>query len=307
MQSGPGSGVARRPANQAAAHPARIQGSKAGHHVCRRSREVWSSHRESKGLGRFCSGRRAHEPGHAGAHTACSMDSCCVARFDSMSAEACLPRCELCAHPCARRPSNWHTRKLPSTALCARDSAIVTTTSGCLQSRPHTCNIELDVKEKKWYSFSASSQVGLDGAVSANLTGRLSNLTGNCEHHSVSIGRSKPTVAFTDDQETDMSYRLRLPRIFGRPWHAQTSLHQLFQNCQADSSYLERMRGLHLDLIRCACAESAHLRLAHPTQRQLYACTSVITGSPGVQMRLLDVCCAISHQSRCCRQRHIRV
>jgi hypothetical protein len=118
----------------------------------------------------------------------------------------------------------------------------------CVQSRPGTCNVELEVLEKKWYAFNANTQVGIDGAVTATLRGKLRNLTGNCEHHSLTFGHGRPTL---QDQETDMAYKLRFPRVAGKPWHWQTSVHQLYQNCQADSSYIERLRGINFDLMQC--------------------------------------------------------
>jgi hypothetical protein len=115
-----------------------------------------------------------------------------------------------------------------------------------VQTKPGTCNVELEVEEKRWYAYSASTQVGVDGTVTGNITGRLRNLTGNCEHHSLTLGHGRPTF---DDTETEMTYRLRFPRVYGHAFHAQTSVHQLFQNCQADSSYTERLRGFNFDII----------------------------------------------------------
>ena len=131
-----------------------------------------------------------------------------------------------------------------------------------LQSRPGTCNIELDLPEKKLYELNARTQVGLEGAVTAQLTGKLRNLTGNCEHHSLTFGHSKPTLA---DAETELAYRLRFPRVLGRPVHAQTTIHQQFQNCQADSSYTERQRGASFDLISCAFLSAAPLHSDDPS------------------------------------------
>ena len=118
-----------------------------------------------------------------------------------------------------------------------------------LQSKPGTCNVEMDLPEKKLVGLNARTQVGLEGAVTAEITGKLRNLTGNCEHHSITFGHSKPTL---QDAETELAYRLRFPRILGRGVHAQTTINQQFQNCQADSSYTERQRGIGFDLIRCA-------------------------------------------------------
>lgn len=123
-----------------------------------------------------------------------------------------------------------------------------------MQVKPGTCNVELDVEEKKWYSTSANTLIGTDGAVSAHLTGRLRNLTGNCEHHSFTIGHGRPAK---EGAETEMTYRLRFPRVYGLPVHAMTSVHQLFQSCQAHSSYSERLRGINFDLLGCALSLDA--------------------------------------------------
>ena len=117
-----------------------------------------------------------------------------------------------------------------------------------MQSKPGTCNLELQLDEKSWYAFNAGTQVGLEGAVTAEATGKLRNLTGNAEQHSITISHGRPTIY---DQETELTYRLRFPRIFGKPLHAQWALYQQFQNAQADSSFTERQRGAGLDFIRC--------------------------------------------------------
>jgi hypothetical protein len=115
-----------------------------------------------------------------------------------------------------------------------------------MQRKPNTCNLDVDLEESKLYAISTHALVDADGQVSANIVGRLRNLSGNCEHHSLVLSQSRASLS---DVENEVTYRLRFPRIFGQPVHAQTSAHQLWQNCQADSSYTERLRGLQFDLL----------------------------------------------------------
>ena len=128
-----------------------------------------------------------------------------------------------------------------------------------MQGTTQKCNIDLEVRESKLYGISTNALVDGNGQFTANVVGRLRNLSGNCEHHSLMLSQGRANMA---DVETEVTYRLRFPRIFGHPVHAQTSIHQLWQDCQADSSYTERLRGINFDFIGCAPRFAATQQIA---------------------------------------------
>lgn len=53
------------------------------------------------------------------------------------------------------------------------------------------------------------------------------------------------------DLGKEIAYKLRFPRIYGRPWHSQMTLQQSNNDCRRESSYNEILRGANFDLLSC--------------------------------------------------------
>jgi hypothetical protein len=118
-----------------------------------------------------------------------------------------------------------------------------------MQEKPGTCNVDVSVEEKACYGISAGSQVNLEGRVTGSVQGRLRNLTGNCEHHSLTADFGGH--ASVQHHDSEFTYRLRLPRMFAAPVHLQVQLHKTAQDMQRELGYCEDVWGSGIDLITC--------------------------------------------------------
>jgi hypothetical protein len=127
---------------------------------------------------------------------------------------------------------------------------VLLTPSSLVQNKPGTCNVDVDVTEKACYGISAGSQVNLEGRVTGTVQARLRNLTGNCEQHSLAADFGGH--ASVKHHDSEFTYRLRLPRMFAAPVHAQLQLHKTAHDSQLALGYCENVWGSGVDLISCA-------------------------------------------------------
>lgn len=126
-----------------------------------------------------------------------------------------------------------------------------------LQRQPGKCAVVLRAEELASYGFNVSTQVTLDARIVTQAAVRLRNISGAADHHNFMLqygGHSR------HDLGKEVAYKLRFPRIYGRPWHSQLTLQQSNNDCRRESSYNEILRGANFDLLSCASL----IARAHP-------------------------------------------
>lgn len=117
-----------------------------------------------------------------------------------------------------------------------------------MQRQPGTCAVVLRADELASYGFNVSTQVTLDARIVTQAAVRLRNLSGAADHHNFMLqygGHSR------HDLGKEIAYKLRFPRVYGRPWHSQLTLQQSNNDCRRESSYNEILRGANFDLLSC--------------------------------------------------------
>lgn len=118
-----------------------------------------------------------------------------------------------------------------------------------MQRQPGKCAVVLRADELASYGFNAATQVTLDARIVTQAAVRLRNLSGAADHHNFVLqygGHSR------HDLGKEIAYKLRFPRIYGRPWHSQLTLQQSNNDCRRESSYNEVLRGANFDLLSYA-------------------------------------------------------
>jgi len=145
--------------------------------------------------------------------------------------------------PCAARARCLRTAA--PRAPCAHSAArpLERGRGGGGQGRADACRVVVNLHERRWWHATVGTYVdGAEGSVELKLG--TTGVAGLAE-------RAELDVRVGSQTSTEAALSLGRSRLGGRPLDGNAVVQQASRNCEAASSYVERLRGVTLGVGRC--------------------------------------------------------